>query len=84
MKCNQSRLEFELVSPCPFPTTITITARVPPNVSIMRQESPSGVVANVQDCDIVVSDFKPHSRSYIYFLIPLGKVLTPLSAIAVG
>ena len=29
MKCNQSRLEFELVSPCPFPTTITITPRAP-------------------------------------------------------
>ena len=27
MKCNQSRLGFELVSPCPFPTTITITPR---------------------------------------------------------
>ena len=25
MKCNQSRAGFELVSPCPFPTTITIT-----------------------------------------------------------
>ena len=30
MKCNQSRLGFELVSPCPFPTTITITPRAPP------------------------------------------------------
>ena len=27
MKCNQSRPGFELVSPCPFPTTITITPR---------------------------------------------------------
>ena len=31
MKCNQSRPGFELVSPCPFPTTITITRRAPPN-----------------------------------------------------
>ena len=30
MKCNQSRRGFELVSPCPFPTTITITPRAPP------------------------------------------------------
>ena len=30
MKCNQSRPGFELVSQCPFPTTITITQRVPP------------------------------------------------------
>ena len=30
MKCNQSRPGFELVSPCPFPTTITITPRAPP------------------------------------------------------
>ena len=29
MKWNQSRPGFELVSPCPFPTTITITARAP-------------------------------------------------------
>ena len=27
MKCNQSRPAFELVSPCPFPTPITITPR---------------------------------------------------------
>ena len=30
MKCNQSRQGFELVSPCPFPTTITITPQAPP------------------------------------------------------
>ena len=29
MKCNQSRPGFELVSPCPFPTTLTITSRAP-------------------------------------------------------
>ena len=29
MKCNQSRAGFELVSPCPFSTTITITLRAP-------------------------------------------------------
>ena len=27
MKCNQSRPRFELVSPCPFPTPITIIPR---------------------------------------------------------
>ena len=32
MKCNQSRPEFELVSPCPFLTTITITPRPPPQL----------------------------------------------------
>ena len=30
MKCNQSRPVFELVSPCPFPTTITIIPRASP------------------------------------------------------
>ena len=30
MKCNQSRPGFELVSPCQFPATITITPRAPP------------------------------------------------------
>ena len=33
MKCNQSRPGFELGSPCPFPTTITITPRTPPKLS---------------------------------------------------
>ena len=32
MKCNQSRPGFELVSPCPFPATITITPRAPPKM----------------------------------------------------
>ena len=35
MKCNQSRPGFELVSPCPFPSTITITPRAPPNQKLM-------------------------------------------------
>ena len=30
MKCNQSGPGFELVSPCPYPVTITITPRAPP------------------------------------------------------
>ena len=30
MKCNQSRPGFELVLPCPFSPTITITPRAPP------------------------------------------------------
>ena len=34
MKCNQSRLGFELVSPCPFPTTITTTPRAPPAAKV--------------------------------------------------
>ena len=29
MKCNQPRQGFELVSPCPYPATITITPRAP-------------------------------------------------------
>ena len=32
MKCNKSHPGFELVSPCPFPTTITITPRAHPLV----------------------------------------------------
>ena len=35
MKCNQSRPEFELVSPCSFPTTITITPREPPKPTFL-------------------------------------------------
>ena len=37
MKCNQPHPGFELVSPCPFPTTITIT----PRASISMQTKPS-------------------------------------------
>ena len=33
MKCNQSRPGFELVLPCPFPTTITITPQTPPKIT---------------------------------------------------
>ena len=36
MKCNQPRPGFELVSPCSFPTTISITPRAPPNIDIQR------------------------------------------------
>ena len=35
MKCNQSRPGFELVSSCPFPTTINITTRAPPLLHFM-------------------------------------------------
>ena len=35
MKCNQSRPGFELESPYPFPTTITITPRSPPKHGII-------------------------------------------------
>ena len=33
MKCYQSRPGFELESPCPFPTTITITLRAPKGIN---------------------------------------------------
>ena len=39
MKCNQSLPGFELVSPCPFPTTITITPQAPPNCNILTPSS---------------------------------------------
>ena len=35
MKCNQSGPGFELVSPCPFPTTITIRR---PNIMLMNNK----------------------------------------------
>ena len=45
MKCNQSRSGFELVSPCPFPTTITITPRALHKWHIY----PSGVMTCLED-----------------------------------
>ena len=41
MKCNQSCPGFELVSPCPFPTTITITPRAPPKWLISHKTKPN-------------------------------------------
>ena len=38
-ECNQSRPGFELVSPCPFPTTITITPQAPPNYLTLSTKS---------------------------------------------
>ena len=41
--------------------------------------NPHDVVANVQDCDIVVSKFKLHLRSYVHFLTnTLGKGMDSL------
>ena len=37
MKCSQSRPGFELVSPYPFPTTITITPRAPPQNTVINE-----------------------------------------------
>ena len=44
------------------------------------QVKPHGVVANVVDFDIVVSEFKPQSWDYIHFLTnALGKGVNSLS-----
>ena len=41
---------------------------------------PRGVVANVLDCDIVVSEFKLPSRNYVCFRTnTLGKVMNPFN-----
>ena len=41
--------------------------------------SPSGVVANVLECDIVVSEFELRSRYYVHFrTFTLGKGINPL------
>ena len=65
MKCNQSRPGFELVSPCPFPTTITITPRVPSKgvFTLIKTKYPahimvSGVVTS--DGDVVSPFVFPH------------------------
>ena len=43
MKCNDFRPGFELESPCPFPTTITITPRAPPDsVMVIAEETGHG------------------------------------------
>ena len=43
MKCNQSRPGFEIVSPCPFPTTITITPRLSV-IILVRVPRPSVII----------------------------------------
>ena len=42
--------------------------------SIKKQGSPQGVVANVLDCDIVVSLNSVHTNAVPFELIPTGKV----------
>ena len=47
--------------------------------------STSGVVANVLDCDSVMSEFGLHSHSYLYFqTYTLGKGMNPLISPAIG
>ena len=47
---------------------------------ILNRVGPRGLVANVSDYNIVVSEFELQSRYYVHFrTIPLGKVLTSLS-----
>ena len=46
MKCNQSGPGFELVWPCPFPTTIAITPRAPPRAKEVHT-FPKGICPKV-------------------------------------
>ena len=64
MKCNQSRPGFELVSPCPFPTTITIPPRAPPKINILyhrHHQVPSlawiSMILSVYLCSFFLSFF---------------------------
>ena len=71
----QSCPGFELVSPCPFPTTITITPRhlqglgkyhiiwFRPNIL----GCPRGVMVKALDCGIVISDFELQLRHCVNF-----------------
>ena len=72
MKCNQSRPEFELESPCPFPTTITITPRALP--------ASGGVMVSKLDWQILTSEFDspcvPHLCSLV---LHLSKMLRKLN-----
>ena len=54
MKCNQSGPEFELVSPCPYPATITITPRAPgidgdSNCTLGKKKGIAGDQKNYRD-----------------------------------
>ena len=44
MICNQSRTGFELVLPCPFPTTINITPRAPLSAYVTADKLPTWVL----------------------------------------
>ena len=49
------------------------------------EESPRGAVANVLNCNIVVSEFRLHSRYYIHFRSnTLGKRYEPIYYPAMG
>ncbi len=73
VKCNQSRSGFELVSPCPFPTTITITPRAPPNTMGIYFIMPVcrcsfGLIVIVLDSYPFLQSFELYSFYIIHFI----------------
>ena len=55
MKCNQSRLGFELVSPCPFPTTIAIIPQALPSKIFIRSQIK--FPTDIEDLNILILYF---------------------------
>ena len=71
-KCNQFRRGFELVLPCPYPTTITITPRSHPKEKKEKNDTNSFLVWLLFFNFILVS-----TNDFMYFYIVfLGIVIT--------
>ena len=66
MKCNSSRPGFELVSPYPFPMTITITPRAPPNTPRHLQ--------NYLNYTYILAHTHTHTHTHTYIYI-MDKIL---------
>ena len=50
-----------------------------------EEVNPFGIVANVQNCNIIASEFELQSRYYVHFQISvLGKYISPLIPLAMG
>ena len=67
MNCNHSRPGFELVLPCPFPTTITITPRTPPSaLTFYSHQEFRWLKNNVQyECRLTISSYSMDPTSTV-------------------
>ena len=66
MKCSQSRPGFEIVSPCPFPTTITIIPRAPPNLSLSLSLSLCIYIYIYMHLYLYMNAIFPHWMAFVF------------------
>ena len=77
--CSEKKLEENLHA------NLFNSSVLPVMLCASKVESPRCVVANVLDCDVVVSKFEPQSHYYVHFrTMPLNKETKPIYKRNVG